>query len=233
MICALPWRGLFKSWPNLSELLLSFEFSCDPTNTYPMRPFYRFAYKIVEAVTLNFLHARIEGRENVPTGGCLVVSNHVSFLDPTTVGWGVGREMYFLARKTLFKPPIMDKLLPHCNSIPIDRDGTDMSGLRRIITMLKAGEMILLFPEGTRSPDGSLQPAESGAGFVACKAQVPILPVRLYGTFEALSRHHKSLRYHSVRIVIGKPFLPPAGKGLGKEDYETLANRMMQEISAL
>lgn len=198
-----------------------------------MRPFYRFAYKIVEAVTLLFLHARIEGRENVPPGGCLVVSNHVSFLDPTTVGWGIGREMFFLARKTLFKPPVLDKLLPHCNSIPIDRDGKDMSGLRRIITRLRNGEMILLFPEGTRSPDGSLQSAESGAGFIACKAQVPILPVRLYGTYEALSRHHKSLHYHPVRIVIGKPFLPPTGSNLGKEDYEKLANRMMKEIGDL
>ncbi|PAW79405.1 MAG: hypothetical protein B9S32_02360 [Verrucomicrobia bacterium Tous-C9LFEB] len=198
-----------------------------------MRPFYRFAYKIVEAVTLNLFHGRIEGRENVPMGGCLVVSNHVSFFDPTTVGWAIGREMYFLARKTLFKPPVMDWLLPHCNSLPIDRDNADLPGLRRIINMLKDGEMVLLFPEGTRSPDGSLQAAESGAGFVACKAQVPILPVRVFGTFEALSRHHKMLTYHPLRIVIGKPFLPPSGKGLGKEDYEALAKRMMDEIGKL
>lgn len=198
-----------------------------------MRPFYRFAYKVVEAYTLNFWHARCEGRENVPPGGCLVVSNHVSFLDPTTVGWATNREMYFLARKTLFKPPILDTLLPHCNALPIDRDGADLPGLRRIINMLKSGEMVLLFPEGTRSPDGGLQPAQSGAGFVACKAQMPILPMRIFGTFEAFSRHDKFPHYHPLRVVIGKPFNPPSGSGLGKEEYQALADRMMLEIGKL
>ncbi len=169
----------------------------------------------------------------MPAGGCLVVSNHVSFMDPTTVGLAIGREMYFLARKTLFKPPLMDWLLPHCNSLPIDRDNADLPGLRRIITMLKNGEMILLFPEGTRSPDGSLQPAESGAGFVAYKARVPILPVRVFGTFEALSRHHKTLTYHPLRIVIGKPFQVPESGKPGKEEYQALADRMMSEIGKL
>jgi 1-acyl-sn-glycerol-3-phosphate acyltransferase len=198
-----------------------------------MRPFYRLAYKIVEAFTLNMFHGRVEGLENVPAGPALVVSNHVSFLDPTTIGWALSREMYFLARKTLFKPPFLDKILPLCNSLPIDRDNADLPGLRRIINLLKDGEMVLLFPEGTRSPDGTLQAAESGAGFVAYKARVPILPVRIFGTYESLSRHQKKLTYNPLRIVVGKPFFLPKDGKPDKEAYQKLANRMMEEIGKL
>ena len=126
-----------------------------------MRPFYRFAYNIV-GLELFFHRITYEGRENVPTGGCLIVSNHVSFMDPTTVGWALGREIFFLGRKSLFKPPFWSRFLPMVNVLPIDRDGHDIAGLRRIIKMLRESHGILLFPEGTRSPDGTIQPAEPG-----------------------------------------------------------------------
>src|SRR5580692_8553272 len=110
---------------------------------------YRFFYNVV-GLELALHHPKIEGRENVPDEGCLIVSNHVSFMDPTTVGWAVGKEIYYLGRKTLFKPPFWNWFLPICNVLPIDRDGHDISGLRRIIKMLQAGDSVLLFPEGTR-----------------------------------------------------------------------------------
>jgi 1-acyl-sn-glycerol-3-phosphate acyltransferase len=198
-----------------------------------MRPYYRFAYKVVESVTLGVFHVSFTGRENVPTGGCLIVGNHASYFDPTTIAWAAGREMYYLARKSLFKPPLMDWFLPICNVLPLDRDGgTDMSGLRRIIKMLQTGHMVMLFPEGTRTTDGKLQPAQAGAGFIAAKAQVPILPTRVFGTYEAWPKGQILPRYHPLRVTIGKPFLPPADAKT-KEDYEALANRMMQEIGKL
>jgi len=198
-----------------------------------MRPYYRFAYNVV-GLELMFHRPRIEGRENVPSGGCLIVSNHVSFMDPTTVGWAVAREIYYLGRKSLFKPPFWSWFLPICNVLPIDRDGHDIAGLRRIIKMLKEGHAVLLFPEGTRSDDGTIQPAEPGAGLVALKAGVPILPVRVFGTYESLSRHMKGLHFHPIRVVIGKPYLPtiPEGKR-EKECYGQVAQEMMDRISAL
>jgi len=198
-----------------------------------MRLFYRIAYNLV-GIELFFHRIRIEGRENVPEGGCLIVSNHVSFMDPTTVAWGVGGEIYYLARKTLFKPPFWSWFLPICNVLPIDRGGRDISGLRNIIKLLKSGRSVLLFPEGTRSKDGTLQPAEPGAGLVAIKAGVPILPARVFGTFESLSRHTKFLRFHPIRVVIGKPYLPtlPEGKK-DKEAYQFVAQEMMEKIAAL
>ncbi|MCE0482837.1 MAG: 1-acyl-sn-glycerol-3-phosphate acyltransferase [Methylacidiphilales bacterium] len=198
-----------------------------------MRPFYRFSYNLV-GLELLLHRIRIEGRENVPAGGCLIVSNHVSYMDPTTVGWAVAREIYYLGRKTLFKPPIGNWLMPMCNVLPIDRDGHDISGLRRIIRMLKEGHSVLLFPEGTRSPDGNLQPAEPGAGLIALKAGVPVLPARVFGTYESLSRHMKRLHFHPIRVVIGRPYTPTVPEGMReKEAYGPVAQEMMRQIAAL
>lgn len=198
-----------------------------------MNPFYRLAYFLV-GVELSFHKIRIEGRINVPHEGCLIVSNHVSFMDPTTVGWAVAREIYYLGRKTLFKPPFWSWFLPICNVLPIDRDGRDVSGLRRIIKMLKEGHAVLLFPEGTRSPDGTLQAAEPGAGLVALKAGVPVLPVRVFGTYESLSRHTKRLTFHPIRVVIGEPYVPTVPEGRkDKEAYGPAAQEMMDKIAAL
>jgi 1-acyl-sn-glycerol-3-phosphate acyltransferase len=177
---------------------------------------------------------KFEGRENVPHGGCLIVSNHASYLDPTTVGWAVGREIFYLGRKTLFKPPVMNWFLPMCNVIPVDREGGESSGLRKIIRMLRSGDAVLLFPEGTRTPDGAIQPAEPGAGLVALKSGVPVLPVRVFGTFECLSRHQKRLRFGPIRVVIGKPYLPPLPeRGREKEAFGPVAQEMMNRIAEL
>jgi 1-acyl-sn-glycerol-3-phosphate acyltransferase len=197
-----------------------------------MRTFYRIAYHMV-GLELLLHRIKVEGRENVPHGGCLIVSNHVSYMDPTTVGWAVAREIYYLGRKTLFRPPILSWLLPLCNVKPIDREG-DSSGLRKIIRMLRSGDGVLLFPEGTRSPDGTIQPAEPGAGLVALKSGVPVLPVRVFGTFECLSRHQKRLRFGPIRVVIGKPYLPPLPeRGQEKEAYGPVAQEMLDRIAEL
>lgn len=199
----------------------------------PMGLFYRLAYNLV-GVELFFHRIKIEGREHVPKGGCFIVSNHVSYMDPTTVGWAVAREIYYLGRKTLFKPPFWSWFLPICNVLPIDRDAHDIAGLRRIIKMMKEGHAVLLFPEGTRSSDGRLQPAEPGAGLVAIKAGVPVLPVRVFGTYESLSRHSKRLRLHPIRVVIGEPYLPATVDAEGKKrSYEQIAQEMMDRIARL
>jgi 1-acyl-sn-glycerol-3-phosphate acyltransferase len=197
-----------------------------------MRTFYRIAYHLV-GLELRLHRIKIEGRENVPHGGCLIVSNHVSYMDPTTVGWAVEREIFYLGRKTLFRPPFLNWFLPICNVKPIDREG-DSSGLRKIIRMLRSGDAVLLFPEGTRSSDGTIQAAEPGAGFVAVKSGVPVLPVRVFGTYECLSRHQKRLRFGPIRVVIGKPYLPPLPeRGQEKEAYDPIAQEMMARIAAL
>lgn len=203
-----------------------------------MNPWFRF----IRGSAHFFLRAtcgiRYEGRENVPAqGGLLIVSNHLSFLDPPMVSCAMPREIYFLARKTLFKKNGFGALIASLNSIPIDQDRPDMNGLRTIIKRLKAGHAVLLFPEGARSLDGTMQPGASGAGLVACKAGVPILPVRLFGSYEAFPRStpERKGRFtpHPLRVVIGKPFTPDFKAYSGKDGYQQLADLMMAKIAEL
>ena len=183
-----------------------------------------------------------EGRENVKDhekGGLLIVSNHLSFLDPPMVACAMEREIHFLARKTLFKKNGFGWLITSLNSIPVDQDKPDMNGLRIIIKRLKEGCAVILFPEGARSLDGTLQPGAPGAGLVAAKAGVPILPVRLFGSYEALPRTAAGVkakfRSHPLRVVIGKPYLPDfaAAAERGKEGYDALSKEMMAKIAEL
>jgi len=204
------------------------------SNFTSMGWFYRLAYNVV-GFQLSLHRIKVEGRENVPTGGFLIVANHVSFMDPTTVGWAVERELHYLARKSLFKPPFWSWFLPVCNVLPIDRDGgQDLSGLRRIIRMLKEGHAVLIFPEGTRSPDGTIQAPIAGAGLIALKGEVPVLPVRIFGTFESLSKDMIVPRFHPIRVVIGKPYLPTIPPGTKARDaHLPVAQEMMDRIAAL
>jgi 1-acyl-sn-glycerol-3-phosphate acyltransferase len=198
-----------------------------------MRPYYRFAYAVV-GLELLLHRIRIEGRKNIPEEGCLIVSNHVSFMDPTTVGWAIAKEIYYLGRKSLFKPPFWSWFLPMCNVLPIDREGHDIAGMRRIIKMLQSGESVVLFPEGTRSPDNQLQLGELGAALIAVKAQVPVLPVRVFGTYASLSRRDKFIRFRPIRVVIGRPYRPAIPDGrLSKDDYDRIAQEMMSRIGEL
>jgi 1-acyl-sn-glycerol-3-phosphate acyltransferase len=197
-----------------------------------MRPYYRFSYNLVGLHLKLFHHIRIEGRENVPDDACLIVGNHASFLDPTTIGWAIAREIFYLGRRDLFRPPVLSWLLPMCNVLPVDRDASDIRGLRSILKKLKSGRSVLVFPEGTRSEDGALQSAEPGAGLLAIKGGVRVLPTRVFGTHEAFPRGAKFPHPHPLRVVIGKPYwptLPPAGK----PDYQAIADEMMAKIAEL
>ena len=199
-----------------------------------MSAWYSFVRGLTEASLRGFLGLSVSGEEHIPLeGGLLIVANHLSFLDPPLVAAAMPREIHFLARKTLFKPGLIEPLLTSLNSIPIDRDRPDMNGLRLVIKRCQEGHAVLLFPESTRTHDGKLQPGQSGAGLVAIKSGVPILPVRLFGTFEALPRNRKSFRLHPLRAVFGPTFrISPGPKG-DKETYQRAADEIMARIAAL
>ena len=120
-------------------------------------------------------------------------------------GIASGREMYFLTRKTLLDVPVLGWILPGMNVVPVDQEGTDRSALKALIRILKAGNATVVFPEGARTLDGKLQPALPGLGFVIAKTLAPVLPMRVFGSHEAMPRGRKRLRLHPITIVIGEP----------------------------
>jgi 1-acyl-sn-glycerol-3-phosphate acyltransferase len=155
-----------------------------------MEPVYGFFYGICQDDPPDVLPRRRRGaREPAPSGGYIVAANHASHLDPPIVGQFLPRQVSFFARKTLWKPGIAAWWLDKVGTIPVDRDGgTSLDAIKRVLQALAAGKVVIVFPEGTRSPTGELQPPKAGVGLLACKARVPVVPARVFGSFEAFGR---------------------------------------------
>ncbi len=183
-----------------------------------------------------FFRFRILHRERLPeSGGIILAANHQSYFDPPLVGICSRRPVHYLARKTLLQWPFFGPLFPDMNVIPVDRDGNDMSALKTVIRKIREGEGVVLFPEGTRSPDGHLQPAQAGVGLVIAKTLAPVVPMRIFGSYEAFPRGSKGVKFHPIRVVVGNPICftrEDVGKG-GREDYRRLGQRVMDAIATL
>jgi 1-acyl-sn-glycerol-3-phosphate acyltransferase len=203
---------------------------------------YRIGWTLFRAVYAMYFRWRVFGAENVPlSGGVILASNHASFLDPPLVGAGLRRDINYLARESLFRYPGIGSLLRSWNAVPVDRDGGGAAGLREILNRLLAGGGIILFPEGTRTPDGKLQPARSGIGLTVIKSEVPVIPVRTFGTFEAFGRDHKFPRPVRVAVKYGRPMKFEAqraeaktcNKARLKQIYQQVAHEIMAAIAKL
>ena len=185
---------------------------------------------------------RVYNAERVPLDGPVILaSNHASFLDPPLVGAGLRRGINYLARENLFRFPVMGWVLRQWQVVPVDRDGGGAAGLRAILDRLLAGGAIILFPEGTRTRDGKLQPARSGIGLTVIKSTAPVVPVRVFGTFEAYGRHLRLPRPRRVAVKYGQPMrfeqlraeAKVCSKARLKEIYQQVADELMAAIAKL
>ena len=207
-----------------------------------MNPSYFIGWSIFRLIYATYFRWRVYNPENVPkTGPVILASNHASFIDPPLVGAGLHRPVNYLARESLFRYPGIGALLRSWNAVPVDREGGGAAGLRAILDRLLAGGAILLFPEGTRTTDGHLQPARSGIGLTVIKSNAPVVPVRVFGTFEAFNRNHKFPRPHCIAVKYGRPIdfsalraeAKVCPKPRLKQIYQEVADRIMSEIAAL
>jgi len=149
---------------------------------------------------------RAAGREHWPVeGGALVCANHQSMFDPPLVGLTCPRRMNYLARDTLFRIPVLAPLIKFLDAIPIDREGVGLSGLKETLRRLKAGEQVLIFPEGTRTHDGEVAPLKPGFISVARRSRVPLIPVGLDGAYQAWPRTSRYPQMGRIAVVIGEP----------------------------
>jgi 1-acyl-sn-glycerol-3-phosphate acyltransferase len=161
---------------------------------------------------------RCRGREHIPAeGGVLVCSNHQSFFDPVLVGLGFHRRMNYLARKTLFRFFAFRWLIEFLDAIPIDREGSGLGGLKETLKRLKRGELVLIFPEGTRTRDGEVAPLKPGFVALARRSKAPLLPVAVDGAYDAWPREARFPRLSRVHVWIGQPMAPDLVKALSDE----------------
>ena len=156
-----------------------------------------------------FWKFRVFGLENIPkSGGVLLASNHQSFLDPVLVAMVLSREMHFMARRTLFQNPVLRAIIVSYNAFAIERDTADVKGVKIAIARLEAGNILLVFPEGTRTGDGSVGRMKPGIGVLAERAAVPIVPVHIEGAHRVLPKGALVPRFGRISLVFGKPMIP-------------------------
>ena len=203
-------------------------------NLLGLRPWYRFIRFLAYATGRVFWGLRVEGRENVPrTGSLLVTCNHVSVLDPPVVACTIPREIGFVAKKELFAVPVLGPLIRSLNAMPLDRSRLSVEALDRFGAFVRKENALLMFPEGTRSRTGRLGKAKVGVGVLLARFPVMVLPVYVSGT-DTLFR--SMLRRGRMRIVFGRPYALPKGEGPGaseREEYRRIAELVLDRIRQL
>ena len=185
---------------------------------------------------------RVFNAERVPLRGPVILAcNHASYLDTPVIGVTVWRHINYLARESLFSVPVVGAILRSWRVVPVDRDGGTGRGLRAILDRLEKGGAIILFPEGTRTPDGRLQPAQSGIGLAIIKSSAPVTPARVFGSYEAFGRHMSFPRPRRIMVKFGQPMNFDALRAEArtcprprlKQIYQQVADELMAAIARL
>jgi 1-acyl-sn-glycerol-3-phosphate acyltransferase len=189
------------------------------------RALYSLLHFLALPTLVFWFRLRAYGRENVPRrGGAIVASSHQSYLDPVFFGAAIARPIDYFARRSLFRG-LFGAFIRALDAVPIDRGARDLGALRAAIERLRAGRVLLLFPEGTRTETGALGPLEPGVAALARRAGVPIVPAAVAGAFEAWPRGRRFFRPGApCAVALGRPLAP---------DDPRLLERLRDEILAL
>jgi 1-acyl-sn-glycerol-3-phosphate acyltransferase len=192
------------------------------------RPLTRFLCKVIGRM-------EIIGEENFPKeGGVILASNHQSYIDPIVLGSAAKRSLFYLARDTLFNTRIKNFIMTGVHSIPMKRDTGDIKALKKAIEMLKNGKVITIFPEGTRSKDGSIQKGKEGVALLGVKSKCKILPAKLYGTDRILPKGKKFIKPAKLIVKYGMPIDCSIYNGEGnKKLYSEIAEKVIDDIRSL
>ena len=187
----------------------------------------RLTARLVAVVTFGF---RTEGQHHLEfEGGGMLLATHQSLLDPVLIGMVPNRRLNYLARKTLFKNSLLGFIIRLLDAIEIDRERGGLAGLREMLKRLQQGEMVLLFPEGTRSSDGEIGDLKPGFIPVARRSQVPLVPIAIVGAYDCLPKGAKLPTRQPIAVVFGEPF--PSSVYMAMSDaelLEALAKRLKQ-----
>lgn len=202
-----------------------------------MNPIYFLGHCILRAAYQSFFRLKIIHHEKlIQDGPCIYVANHQSFLDPPLMGQLFEKPVHFLARKTLFDPPVMKQILPHCNALPIDQEQPDPGSILKVLRLVKNGGRIVIFPEGSRCPDGQIHDAMPGIGLIIGRLSgVPVQPLRIEGAYESLPIHSKHLRFCPITVSVGEPipFTPEELRAKGRQAQLNIGRKIMDAIRAL
>ena len=198
-----------------------------------MTQIYWLAWSASRLVFRNLFRCRVYHPERVPTAGPVILAaNHESYFDPPLVGSSLPRPVNYLAREDLFSHRLSGPFLRGLNSVPVDRRGSGAAGLKGILRRLLNGDAILIFPEGTRSHNGTMQPPQTGIGLTILKSHAPVVPVRVW-TYKAFGRHRKIPRPAVVAVKFGHPLpfnsVRNQAKNCPRTEWRTLYQKVTNE----
>jgi 1-acyl-sn-glycerol-3-phosphate acyltransferase len=198
------------------------------------QPFYRWTQRTTSVIFGALGKLESHGNENIPRrGGVLLLSNHVSYLDPFIIGTAANREIHYMARHDVFRIPGLSQFITALNAYPVRRGVADRAALKHTLSLLKAGKAVLIFPEGTRSVDGTLGKAHDGVSFIVHSADVPTIPVFLKGTM--LPRNAKCIRPTQLSATFGLPLDFNEVRQIAdrRQLYRRMGEQIMQSIAEL
>jgi len=190
---------------------------------------YILGYWLVWIVAKLLFRFRIEGRKNLPRGGTIIAPNHASYWDPPLVGAAMGRyEVYFMAKKELFRFPIFGTILKMIHTFPIDNKKQDVSAIRKALSLLNIGKTLVVFPEGGRAKKGRLRSPQPGIAWLAHRTGLPVVPTLVVNT-------HRVMTFPRVSLRFGPPIYFQA-EGTKKEErfhYDNFSRKVMEKIIEL
>ena len=197
---------------------------------------YGILWILCRSLSRLFFRYRMNGVEHIPrTGGVLLAANHASYADIPLLGCGVRRRLFYLGRADLFPHPVANWMLRSLGWIPLRPERWDRKAFQQVVDLLKAGNAVVIFPEGTRTPDGNLQPGKLGMGMIVAESQCSVIPVFLDGTRQVLPMDASWLRLHPVTVSFGPPidFREDINNLEGKELYKHITQTVMDRIADL
>ncbi len=196
--------------------------------------FQRFANSVLRLVMKLLLDCEVEGLDNLPEEGPLIVcQNHMISIDTVVGAVFVEREIVGMSKVENYHVPILALLFKAYGTFPVRRGEVDRQALRTALKVLKQGKVLMVAPEGTRSKTNTLQKGKDGLSYIAVRSGAPILPVAISGQ-EEFWHQLRRLRRTRVKVVFGKPFTLEPGEGkLTREQLTQMTDEMMYRIAAL
>ncbi len=198
---------------------------------------YGFLRGIMRALVAAVLRGKVhvDGLHNVPrTGGALLVSNHVGTIDPPLTGSLIDRlDVHYMAKSEAFEDRRVRWIFRGFNAFPVVRGSADRTALRHTLELLHAGHVVVVYPEGSRSPDGRLREPQAGVGFLARHGRVPVIPVAVWGTEKVLATGSKRIHRADVNVRFGAPVALPGGDGGDRAGNHDVAVAIMDAVAAM
>lgn len=196
--------------------------------------FLRGVMRVLVAVVLGS-RVHVEGLHNVPRrGGALLVGNHVGTIDPPLTGSLIPRlDVHYMAKSEAFASRRVRWIFRGFNAFPVVRGSADRTALRYTLELLHGGHIVLVYPEGSRSPDGHLREPQAGVGFLARHGRVPVIPVAVWGTEKVLATGSRRINRADVHVRYGIPVVLPAAGAAARSDNRAVAAAIMDAIAAM